>query len=82
MTRERSAAPSGEQREPVAQAVEDLLNAQDAGPDRGKLDRQRQAVEPPAEAATAAAFDVVSSKAPDAAAARSVNSMTASFCRS
>ena len=50
MTWERGAASSGEQREPVAQAVEDLLDAQDARPDRGKLDRQRQAVEPPAHA--------------------------------
>ena len=48
MTRERGAASPGEQREPVAEAVKDLLDAEDAGPDCCKLDRQRQTVEPPA----------------------------------
>src|SRR4030081_281316 len=49
MTRERCAASSGEQSEAVAQTVEDLLWAEGAGPDRSKLDCERQPVEAPAE---------------------------------
>ena len=48
MTRERSAASTGEQREPIAQSMHDLLHTQNTGPDRGKLDRERHAIEPPA----------------------------------
>src|SRR3984893_5066196 len=48
MTRERCAASSGEQGEAVAQPVEDLLRAESPGPDRSKLDCERQTVEAPA----------------------------------
>ncbi len=49
MTRERGAASSVQQSEPVAQPVEDLLRAEGPRPDRGELDRQRQTVEPAAD---------------------------------
>ena len=49
MARQRGAAPAGQQAEPVGQPVEDLLHGEDPGPDRGQLDRQRQAVEPAAQ---------------------------------
>ena len=45
LTRQRRATSSGQQREPVGQPIEDLLGGEDSGSNRGKLDRQRQAVE-------------------------------------
>ena len=49
MPRQGSAASAGKQAEPVGQAIKDLLGGQDTRPDRGELDRQRQAVEPAAQ---------------------------------
>ena len=49
MTRQRRPAPARQQCEPIGQAVEDLLHRQNAGPHRRELDRERQAVEPPAD---------------------------------
>ena len=46
MARQGRAAPSRQQAEPVGQAIEDLLHGEDARPDRGELDRQRQPVVP------------------------------------
>ena len=54
VARQGGAAPAGEQAEPVGQAIEDLLGGQYSRPDRGELDRQRQAVEATAQAGTAA----------------------------
>ncbi|GAA1688101.1 hypothetical protein GCM10009733_100900 [Nonomuraea maheshkhaliensis] len=45
MAGQRGAAAPGEQPEPVVEAFEDLLGGQHPRPDRGQLDRQRQAVE-------------------------------------
>ena len=49
MARQRGAAGAGQQAEAVAQPLENLLHGQDPRPDRGQLDRQRQAIEPAAQ---------------------------------
>src|SRR5690348_6247632 len=49
VARQCGATSTDEQAEPVAQSLEDLLDAQDAGADRGELERERQAVEAPTE---------------------------------
>ncbi|MFZ0920426.1 MAG: hypothetical protein WAN83_10170 [Candidatus Dormiibacterota bacterium] len=48
MSRQRGAAPSGEESEAVPQPLEGLLHAEHSGSDRRELNRQRQAVEAPA----------------------------------
>ena len=49
MTRQRRTPSTREECEAVDQAVEDLLHRQDAGPNRRELDRERQAIQPPAD---------------------------------
>src|ERR1700693_478822 len=49
MPRQCGATSSGEESKTIGQAFEDLLSCEDSGSDCGELDRQRQAVEPPAE---------------------------------
>ncbi len=49
MARQGRATAPREQAEPVRQAIVDLLHGQDPRPDRRELDRERQAVEPPAD---------------------------------
>ena len=49
VARQRRAAPRGEQAEGVVEAVRDLLGRQHAHARRGELDRERDAVEPPAD---------------------------------
>ena len=57
MTRLDRAASAREQAKPVGQAIEDLFRREDSRPDRGKLDRQRQAVEPTAQAGNRSLVD-------------------------
>jgi hypothetical protein len=49
LPRKRRAPSSGQECEAVGQPVKDLLGAEDSGPHRGELDRERQAVETPAQ---------------------------------
>ena len=49
MTGQCRTASTCEQSEAIGQAVEDLMHSQYAGPDGRELDRERQAVQPPAE---------------------------------
>ena len=46
---QRGTASAGQQREAIAQAGGNLLNAKRGGARRGELDGQRDAVEPPAD---------------------------------
>ena len=48
MSRQGRTAPSGEETKAVVQAIADLLHGQDSGSHRRELNRERQAVEPPA----------------------------------
>ena len=49
MPGQRGAASAHQEAEPVAQAVEDLLHRKRSSPNCRKLDRQRQAIQPPAD---------------------------------
>ena len=83
LARQGRPASPGEQGEPVGQPIEDLLSGEDAGPNGGELDRQRQPVEPAAQLGDGRLVRRRSARTrPMRRAARSANSMTASFCRS
>ena len=81
MSRQRGAAPAGQQRKPVRQTITNLLNGEDSRPDGRQLDGQWQSVETATEIDHRRLIRAVSSNLPEAAAALSVNSDTASFSR-
>ena len=82
MARQGGAAAAGQQMEAVIQAGGDLLHREQPDPRRSQLDRQRDAIQPAANCATAAALSSVIWKPSRQAAARSWNSRTASYCLS
>ncbi len=83
LARQRGAVAAGQQAEAIVQARRDALDRQRAHARGGELERERNAVQPPADVGDRGARSAsVTRKAGCAAAARSTNSRTASNCAS
>ena len=76
MTRHRGPRSAGQQAEAIVEPLADLIDREHLDPRGRELDRQRNAIEPPADLGDSCALAAVSSKSATTLCARSTNSLT------